>query len=268
MVVPLFDLNKPRRVPYVTLLLIAVNLFVFAVIQPHGGEDQTRFELEHAVVPCEVMQGAPVKTVMVSPTEIAPTCATDNPSAQPLYPDKNVWLAVVVSLFLHASWLHVLGNCWFLWVFGNNVEDRFGPIPYLLLYLASGIVGTMAHVFANTGSTVAVVGASGAIAGVMGAYLVLFPRALVFTWLAFLLIVFVPIPAFVVLLLWFCWQIIADTSGVAWMSHVGGFAFGALIAWLFRARLGPSGPPPLQRRYRAFPPAPHPPDGLPPGPVV
>lgn len=256
MVVPLFDLNKPRRLPYVTLLLIAANLLVFGFVQTQSGEGRTRFELEHAVVPCEIANGRPLRTVVVGPQLITPTCSTD-PSAAPLFPEKNVWLAVVVALFLHASWLHVLGNCWFLWVFGNNVEDRFGSLPYLLLYIASGVVGALAHVVTHAASTTPVLGASGAIAGVMGAYLVLFPRALVFTWLAFLIIVFVPIPAFAVMVLWFSWQFIGDNAGVAWVAHVGGFAFGVLVAWLARNHLRVPGPPLPPRRFRTFPPAPH-----------
>jgi membrane associated rhomboid family serine protease len=144
-------------------------------------------------------------------------------------------------MFLHGSILHIGGNMLYLWIFGNNIEDRMGSIPYLLFYLASGLVAAIAHIAVAPNSTVPVVGASGAVAGVMGAYLVLFPRVPIRTLLIFFLVLIRDIPAVWLLGFWFVLQFFTSPeAGVAWVAHVGGFLFGALVALLFRERLRPS----------------------------
>ena len=157
------------------------------------------------------------------------------------FPDKNVFLAVVVSMFLHGSWLHVLGNMLFLWVFGNNIEDRLGPVGYAVFYLASGVAAAAAHIATQADSTVPVVGASGAVAGVMGAYLVLYPKARILTVIPlFIFLQFVHLPAFVVLIGWFVLQFFTNpNTGVAVAAHIGGFVFGAAVA-LFLRGTGPA----------------------------
>jgi membrane associated rhomboid family serine protease len=234
MVIPLRDDNPTTRFPVLTVLLIAANLFVFAFVQPHGGAAQENaFDYQHAAIPCELVHGRPL-TFSEIRTE---TC--DNRGAFGVagdtkpFPHKNVYLAVLVSMFLHASWLHVLGNMLFLWVFGNNVEDRFGIFGFAVFYVFAGIVASVAHTLANSGSTGPFLGASGAIAGVMGAYLVLWPRARVLTWIALLLFVILYLPAWLVLGLWFVFQFFTDpNTGVAWVAHVGGFAAGVVVAWV------------------------------------
>src|SRR5690606_29238973 len=148
------------------------------------------FAYEYAAISCEVTTGEPL-----SVDEITSGRCVDGPEA-PLFPGKNVWLSVLVSMFLHAGVFHVLGNMWFLWVFGNNVEEAFGRVGYLLLYLVTGLVATAGFVLGNPDTTVPLVGASGAIAGVLGAYLVLFPAHRVLSWFLFLI---VPVPAVIFL---------------------------------------------------------------------
>ncbi len=140
-------------------------------------------------------------------------------------------------MFLHAGLLHLGGNMLFLWVFGNNVEDRLSPILFLGFYLLGGVAATAAHIGLDPNSTVPVVGASGAIAAVMGAYLVLFPRARIHSVILFPpIILFRQIPAWVLLAVWFGSQFLVDpTSGVAWAAHVGGFVFGVLVGLPLRA---------------------------------
>jgi membrane associated rhomboid family serine protease len=160
-------------------------------------------------------------------------------------PDKNVWLSAITSMFLHGSLLHIGGNMLFLWVFGNNVEDVFGKVGYALFYVAGGIAATLTHVALNLDSTVPVVGASGAIAAVMGAYLVLFPHAKVRTAIFFLLILVVNIRALWVLGFWFVMQFFTSPEeGVAWAAHVGGFVFGVLVALVVRMLRQPEIPEP------------------------
>jgi membrane associated rhomboid family serine protease len=148
-------------------------------------------------------------------------------------PHKNVWLAVVVSMFLHGGLLHLGGNMLFLWIFGNNIEDRLGRVRYLLFYLAAGVVATASQVALDPSSVLPMIGASGAIAGVMGAYLLLYPNARILS----LLFVFpVEIRAKWLLGFWFVSQFfLSPSSGVAWGAHVGGFVFGALLALGWRA---------------------------------
>jgi rhomboid family protein len=156
----------------------------------------------------------------------------DAPDEPEFFPDKNARLAILTSMFLHAGLLHLGGNMLFLWIFGNNVEDRMGHIVFLLFYAVGGVVAAMGHFVSDPTSITPVIGASGAVAAVMGAYFVWWPRALVTT----LVIVFpVRIPAFVFLGIWFVLQFLSNPdSGVATVAHIAGFVFGALIAVITR----------------------------------
>jgi membrane associated rhomboid family serine protease len=232
-VIPLRDRNPTSRTPFITVLLIAVNIGVFVLLQGGGtasDQQQVEFTYERAAVPCEIVQQRPLTFQEIN----REVCEDVKPrDSLPAFPDKNVDLAIVVSMFLHASWIHLLGNMLFLWIFGNNIEDKIGPFLYLAFYLAGGFVATAAQMATDTTSTVPLVGASGAIAAVMGAYIVLFPRARILTWIAFLLIVVVEVPAWIVLGFWFGSQFFTqEGSGVAWMAHVGGFVFGVGVAML------------------------------------
>jgi membrane associated rhomboid family serine protease len=243
MVIPLYDENPTSRFPIVTVLLIAANIFIFAFVQPHGTQADARFTYEHAAIPCELAQNKP----LTRGEFVSHQCDTNAtaPIAAPqreIFPSKNVFLAVLVSMFLHGSWLHVLGNMLFLWVFGNNIEDRFGRVGFLLFYVLAGLIASGAHTLANLHSTVPFVGASGAIAGVMGAYLVFWPRARILT---ILFIILLPLPAWFVLGLWIFLQFLTDpNSGVAWVAHVGGFAAGVAIALALRPRFQQPDPRP------------------------
>ena len=172
-------------------------------------------------------------------------------------PDRPViFLSIVTALFIHGGWLHILGNMLFLWVFGDNVEDRLGHGGYILFYFLSGIVASLVQGFMNVESTLPVIGASGAIAGVLGAYIVYYPRATVSVVIPFFILIFIPlpIPAFIMIGLWFLQNLFAGVAsinnvaspdaGVAFFAHVGGFVFGALSVLLFlrnrtRRRLPP-----------------------------
>ncbi len=239
-----------------TILLIVVNVAIYFGIQfpKHGGNAEALFEYRWAGVPCEVHTGEPV--VVVPAGEVAPTsCAVEArgiAAPEPAFPGKNVWLAVVFSMFLHASILHVLGNMLFLWIFGNNVEDQLGPFWFLALYLVGGIVASLVHILGNLDSTSPFLGASGAIAVVMGAYIVWWPRARVLTLVPIVLI-FVPVrlPAVVVLGLWFALQVFTQSSsGIATLAHIGGFVFGALFAFILALLAGfPRARPDPRFRY-------------------
>ena len=219
---PLRDNIPSRRFPVVTLGLIIVNVLVFFQELALGASVE-RFMLHWGIVPIRYAEAAHYFSL------------------------SEKILPLFTSMFLHGGWLHLLGNMWILWIFGDNVEDKLGRVGYLRFYLLSGLAAALLHVFTNLQSVVPTIGASGAIAGVMGAYLRFFPHARVETLIPpFFLGPFFELPAVLFLGFWFLLQFYngalslahrgASFGGVAWWAHVGGFAFGVLVATLARAR--------------------------------
>jgi membrane associated rhomboid family serine protease len=245
MVIPIRDDNPTRAKPVLTVAIIVACLYIFAAVQPHQSGEEVEFLARHAAIPCEVVHAEPISNNLSKQCDGQLQIPGLPGSVEP-FPDKNVFLAVVVSIFLHGSWLHVLGNMLFLWVFGNNIEDRLGPIGYAVFYLAAGVAAALAHIATQANSTVPVVGASGAIAGVMGAYLVLYPKARILTIVPlFIFLQFLYLPAFVVLIGWFVLQFFTNpNTGVAVAAHIGGFIFGAAVGLFLRGTAQPSPPPP------------------------
>jgi membrane associated rhomboid family serine protease len=241
--IPIRDENPTSRRAVVTLTLILVNVAIYFFVQfPKDNSEQAKFTYRWAGVPCELDQGEPLSAPEIVRQECTRFGTVDDSGRDPnvpVFPDKNIWFAVFASMFLHASVFHLLGNMLFLWIFGNNVEDQLGPLPYLLFYLAGGIAASAAHVLGNLHSTDPFVGASGAIAAVMGAYIVWFPRARIVTLVPILLFFALRLPAVVVLGLWFVLQFVTQSeSHVATLAHIGGFVFGMLIAWILKRSLG------------------------------
>ena len=218
MFIPLKDLNPRRTIPYVTVLLILTNLavFLYQLSLPPGHEKA--FVLAMATVPSRF------------PAWLAGHAIW-----------QEAFLPLVTSMFLHSGLLHIAGNMLFLWIFGDNVEDFFGHLGYLLFYFICGIGAGLVHVFMNFHSSLPAIGASGAISGVMGAYMVLYPRSRVLT-LVFLFLV--PIPAVIILGWWFILQFLGGVStlgmrtsgGVAFWAHIGGFLLGAILTAVVRDR--------------------------------
>ncbi len=248
MALPLRDDTPPARTPWVTYALILTCTVVLLFLQPPpfqrgidvlDGNDEARavlrYEYRWGAVPCEVAQGR----------SLADGARCDAPSAVPKV-SKSVWLALVTSLFLHANLIHLAGNMLFLWVFGGAVEERLGRGLFLLVYLTSGVVGTLVHTVFHADQAVPVLGASGAIAGIMGAYLVLRPRGRILTVMTSAAVQVVYVPAFVVLGLFFVTQFLTpDAEHVAWQAHVGGMLAGAAFALGLRAVLDRRRRPPV-----------------------
>ena len=231
--IPLRDENPTRHRAVVTLVLIALNVGIYFGVQPSVASPQAEpFVYEYAAIPCEVTTNEPISQV-----EYATGTCNELPEQGPIFPGKGVFLALLVSMFLHGSFMHLAGNMLFLWIFGNNIEDHTAGLRYLAFYIASGVAATFVHIAVDPSSTVPVIGASGAIAGVMGAYLAWFPNVRI---RALFFIFFVrTITAKWLLLFWFVTQFFDafnPNSGVAWMAHVGGFVFGVLFGLLTRAR--------------------------------
>ena len=211
--IPIRDQNPTRHTPIMNYLLIAANVLVFLFFLM-AGANQEALVYQFALIPANVTAGVDLGDVR----------------------------DIFTSMFMHGGWAHLLGNMLYLWIFGDNVEDRMGSFNYLLFYLAGGVAASLAHILTNPGSQIPTVGASGAIGAVLGAYLVLYPRSRVLTFIPlgfFMRLTLVP--ASIVLGLWFVLQLFSgvlslggpDVGGVAFWAHIGGFAFGALIAFLF-----------------------------------
>jgi membrane associated rhomboid family serine protease len=237
--IPLRDDERTRRLPWITIALIALNVLVFLFVQPAGFQggglrssqdrywqvqQQEEFAWRWGAVACEISTGKPL--------EKAPKgCDLDDPDLPDSFPSgKSVTLALFTAMFLHGSIAHLAGNMLFLWVFGGAVEDRLGRLNYLALYLIGGMVATLGYVALNARSPVPLIGASGAIAVAMGAYLVLLPRGRVLTVIITAAFQVVYVPAIVVLLLFLVTQFIDQTPGVAWEAHAAGMIAGALAA--------------------------------------
>ena len=223
---PLKDLNPTRHFPFATVGLIAINVIVF-VYELALGRNLNAFIAAYGMTPYEITRVTDLTGDAVGP----PLVHAPGP---PL-----VHLTVFTSMFIHGGFLHILGNMLYLWIFGNNIEDLLGPVRFVVFYLACGVAAALTHVLMNPGSVVPTVGASGAVAGVLGAYLIVHPRARVLT-LVFLgiFIRVMLVPAGLLLVFWFVLQVFSGFGslgagvrggGVAWFAHIGGFLAGIVL---------------------------------------
>ena len=229
---PYHDENATQRTPVITLVIIAVNVLVWVLIEGAGSAlPLARAVCDLGLIPGELTGLLPPGTRF--PIGEGLVCLTD--------PGRQV-SHIFTSMFLHGSWMHLLGNMWFLWIFGNNIEDSMGHARYVVFYLLSGVAAAALQIAINPASNIPMVGASGAISGVMGAYLVLYPRVRVWT-LIFLgfFVTSVALPAWTMLLYWMALQFLSGVvglfgeqqGGVAVWAHIGGFLAGALLIRLF-----------------------------------
>lgn len=245
---PLYDTNPHRRIPWFTLLIIAINVAAMFWLVSLPADDERQLDIQavcvnYGFVPKRLHQLSDAKEITIElprPHEgLAPEAEVEKPRKFRLKPNATeILVSLFTMMFLHGSWLHLGSNMWFLWIFGNNVEDRLGHIIYVAFYLLGGLLASACHWSYDPQSEIPVIGASGAVAAVLGAYLVTFPKAKVKT-LIFLgvIITVVNLPALVVLGLWFLFQVtealglfqLHDQAGVAWWAHVGGFVAGAVL---------------------------------------
>jgi len=228
---PYHDENETQRTPIITFLLIAANVLVWLVVEGAGAPLKVaRAVCELGLIPAELTLSRPPGTRF--PMGDGLVCLTD--------PGRQV-VNVLTSMFLHGGWMHLLGNMWFLWLFGNNIEDSMGRVRYVVFYLLCGVTAALAQVVVNPDSVIPMVGASGAISGVMGAYLILYPRVRVY---AIVPIGFIPLsialPAWTMLLYWFGMQFLGglvgstgEQGGVAFWAHAGGFLAGVVLVKIF-----------------------------------
>jgi len=237
--IPLKDDTPRYSTPLINFFLIAANVVVFLFEISLSPRQQVAFVQTFGLVPARLALALNVALpqVHVHAHAVSPALA---------------FVPILTSMFLHGGWWHIIMNMWFLWIFGRNVEDAMGHFPYLVFYLTCGVAAALVQTFSDLSSTIPTVGASGAIAGIMGGYFILYPRAKVLMLVPFLFIFFLWLPAWVVLGYWFVLQMLSGvgtalvtaergSGGVAFWAHVGGFVAGVLLVRLFPSRT---------RRYR------------------
>jgi membrane associated rhomboid family serine protease len=259
--IPLKDNIPTDRLPVITILIIAINVAVFLFLQGpslSGEQVKNKTVVEYGAIPYRVTH--PGKSCDLAAVEVQPGFAVQDvvcegkPPAGPVVARDNIKdtppiLTLFTSMFMHGGWLHIGFNMLFLWIFGNNVEDSMGRARFLLFYLLGGLIAVLAQVAVSPDSTAPTVGASGAIAAVLGGYILLYPRARVLSVVfLFFFFTFVEIPAMVMLGLWFALQFLpaigqlatpeigGQGGGVAYFAHVGGFIFGLALIHLFAKR--------------------------------
>ncbi|HEX5819687.1 MAG TPA: rhomboid family intramembrane serine protease [Gemmatimonadales bacterium] len=229
---PLRDDNPTLRTPVVTYALIAANVAVWVLVQGMGSDPQLAVSIcNHALIPGEFLHTLPAG----SPVPMGPGIAC-------VVSDQATWYKPLSSMFMHGSWMHLIGNMWFLHIFGNNVEDSQGRGRYLVFYLLCGIAAALTQTFLDPRGSIPMVGASGAIGGVMGAYVVLYPRVQIHMFVfLFVFITRIVVPAFFMLGYWFVLQLLSgwmnygrQGGGTAFGAHAGGFLAGALLIYLFK----------------------------------
>ncbi len=230
--IPYRDENQTQRLSIVTAAIIALNIFVWLIVQGAGADiPLAKSVCELGLIPGELTASLPVGSRF--PMGRGLVCLTD--------PGRQI-SHLITSMFLHGGWMHLLGNMWFLWLFGNNIEDSMGRLRFLLFYLLTGLAAAFGQVVANPNSVIPMVGASGAISGVMGAYLILYPRVKVYVLVPiFIFFTSIALPAWMMLGYWFFLQLASglvsndDMGGVAFWAHVGGFVAGiGLIKFFVR----------------------------------
>ena len=252
--IPIFDSPRSRSVPYVNLTIIALNFIVFFYeLYLHGQSpvDLNRFILRWGNVPACTFDAVGLDRGIVAENTVC--------RIQP-----NSALTPITAMFMHLGWLHILGNMLFLWVFGDNVEDAMGHVLYAAFYLLVGIIASFAHSLTDVDSLTPAIGASGAVAGILGAYIVLYPKSVVTAVIPPLFFLPLPVPAFVLIGIWFAIELVSGFaslgfgvvdvgSDVAYFAHIGGFVAGLVLIGLFggfRRPRRPQPPPPwwAQRR--------------------
>ncbi|MGD9720247.1 MAG: rhomboid family intramembrane serine protease [Pirellulales bacterium] len=240
--IPLHDHNPTSRTPYVTFVLIAINTAVMLWLATLSPVNQQMAVLEHGFIPARIAQlenhqalEVPLQEMVQVPDRFGrPSTAVRKVGSVTLSPSgMAIFGSILTTMFMHGGWMHLLGNMWFLWIFGNNVEDRLGHVLYLGFYLMGGLLATASHWAYDPGSTTPVVGASGAVSTILGAYAVTWPKATVTTLIFFGFITMVEIPALVWLGVWFGGQLldaaVSRDLGVAVWAHIGGFIAGAIL---------------------------------------
>jgi membrane associated rhomboid family serine protease len=252
MLLPLYDLNPHSRFPWFTLVIIALNFAGTIYTSTLSELDRTEVAVEYGFIPARLTQVGSGRPVVVPLKAINPRNGKEEPIGQfQLSTDSaDVYTTFLTTMFLHGGWGHLLMNMWMLWIFGNNVEDRLGHLLYVVFYLVGGLIATLVFWFSDSQGLTPVIGASGAVAAVLGGYAVTYPAAKVRTLIFFVIIILIrDLPALLLLGIWFLMQLFSGVMGlwgvalepVAFWSHIGGFVAGMILMPILSLGAAPPG---------------------------
>jgi len=224
-VIPISDINPARNTPVISRIFMFVTVGVFILIQPKNQIELFNFFYQYSAIPCELVKFSPISEAQFYNNNCFYT------QTNSIFPNKNIILSMVFANFFHANFIHILGNLWSFWIFGNNVEDKLGKSKFTIFLIFIGIVSIGVHTFLNQESLTPIVGASGIVSGLMGAYVFMFPNARLLVLVPFGFLFPTTIKAKFFMIFWFISQIfiaIGDQN-ISWEAHIGGFIFGYLL---------------------------------------
>tara|TARA_X000000368_G_C23040662_1_gene716717 strand:- start:1015 stop:1722 length:708 start_codon:yes stop_codon:yes gene_type:complete len=229
-VIPISDINPAKNIPVISRLFIIFSSLIFIFFQPKNNGALFNFFYKYAAIPCELANNLPLAA-----NQFYNNNCNLNPDLL-IFPDKNILLSIFISLFLHANFLHILGNLWSFWIFGNNVEDKLGKTRFIIFLILSGFISVIGHSFLNSFSINPIVGSSGIVSALMGAYLYLFPNARLLVLVPFGVFFPTTIKAKFFMIFWLISQFIIaiQSNNISWEAHISGFIFGYFILMILR----------------------------------
>mgnify|MGYP001158458804 FL=1 len=230
--IPISDINPPKNNPVISRIFIFLSILVYVLIQPRNPNELFNFFYEFAAIPCEVFNNQPLSLDQYYNNE----CTLK--SSNIVFENKNILLSLLFSNMFHANFVHILGNLWSFWIFGNNIEDKLGKIRFIIFLIFTGLASMFSHIILNAFDINPIVGASGIVSALMGAYLYLFPNAQLLVLVPFGFLFPTTIKAKFFMIFWFISQILIalQNTNISWEAHIGGFIVGYLILKIFNYR--------------------------------
>ena len=223
--IPISDINPAKNSPVISRFFMFITIGVFLLVQPKNQIDLINFFYQYSAIPCELITFSPL-----SESQFYSNDCLNNTTA-PIFQNKNLVLSIVFANFFHANFIHILGNLWSFWIFGNNVEDKLGKVRFTIFIIFIGFLSIAVHIYLNQNSLTPIVGASGIVSGLMGAYVYMFPNARLLVLVPFGFLFPTTIKAKFFMIFWFLSQILISITdqNISWEAHVGGFVFGYLL---------------------------------------
>ena len=223
--IPISDINPAKNSPVISRIFMFITIGTFLLVQPKNQIDLINFFYQYSAIPCELITFSPL-----SESQFYSNDCLNNTTA-PIFQNKNLVLSIVFANFFHANFIHILGNLWSFWIFGNNVEDKLGKVRFAIFIIIIGFLSIAVHIYLNQNSLTPIVGASGIVSGLMGAYVYMFPNARLLVLVPFGFLFPTTIKAKFFMIFWFLSQILISITdqNISWEAHVGGFVFGYLL---------------------------------------
>ena len=230
--IPISDINPPKNNPVISRIFIFLSILVYVLIQPRNPNELFNFFYEFAAIPCEVFSNQPLSLEQYYNNQ----CSLK--SSNIVFENKNIFLSLLFSNMFHANFVHILGNLWSFWIFGNNIEDKLGKIRFIIFLIFTGLASMFSHIILISFDINPIVGASGIVSALMGAYLYLFPNAQLLVLVPFGFLFPTTIKAKFFMIFWFISQILIalQNTNISWEAHIGGFIVGYLILKVFNYR--------------------------------